>query len=267
MYLHILVGGCKQPLWPNTPSSGSAVLSECGQTCFTEAMDGVFPQTFASTLPGDKMNVVCRLQCWDSAHDAHLLTAVNDGVKFLATGLIDGANATYTFMNATLKQMYPIPILAINEDTKVFKHEPPSWDAIHAVVELCAGFGGMTQGISACGFHTVAAVDFIDRMSQLHAKQGEIETITGDVTDPATVCKIWHHAKGAGTIAAGFACQPFSRLGDQKGGDDSRAQSLRGILQTAFFLQVQVVILECVAPAASNQFVQDEIRHFFHQPS
>ena len=63
-------------------------------------------------------------------------------------------------------------------------------------------------------------------------------------------------------LPAGFACQPFSLLGDQRGGEDMRAQSLRGILQIAFLAQVQVVILECVTPAATNQFVRDEIQRF-----
>ena len=38
--------------------------------------------------------------------------------------------------------------------------------------------------------------------------------------------------------------------------------SLRGVLETAFYLQVQVVILECVTLAASNAHVKSEIQKF-----
>ena len=84
-------------------------------------------------------------------------------------------------MNATLKRQFPVPVLVLDDASKVFLHEPPSWDSILAVVELCSGFGGMTQGISACGFHTVLAVDSNDRMCDFYRQQGVAEAIVGDV--------------------------------------------------------------------------------------
>ena len=257
----VLVGGLEQLRWPKSPASGAAALTERGLVRFLVAMV-VFPHTFAEHVPGDKMNVVCKLQIWDGVHEKHLFQSVNDKVLFYAEGLIDGSCECYTFMQATLRQHYPVPMLILGEDSKIFRHEPPSWESLFAVAELCAGFGGMTQGLSASGFHTVTAVDFNDRMCHLFRKQHDIDTITGDVCDVETVCKVWHQAKGVGTLAAGFACQPFSHLGDQKGGQDRRALSLRGVLEMAFYLQVQVVILECVSAAAANQFVKDEIQRF-----
>ena len=41
-----------------------------------------------------------------------------------------------------------------------------------------------------------------------------------------------------------------------------RAACLTGILASAFLLQVQSVILECVQPAALNTFVQGELQRF-----
>ena len=221
----------------------------------------LFP-TFAETLPGERLNVVGTLRCWDSSHDAHLFTSASDGVTFLVVGLIDGSSPSYTFMHATMKMQYPFPVVVLDEDSRIFRHEPPSWDSIYAVIELCAGFGGMSQGLTACGFHPVLAVDFNEKMCQLYEQQCNVPTIVGDVNDLDTVCKVWHFAKGAGTVAAGFACQPFSRLGDQKGGQDARAQSLRGILQVAFYVQAHVLILECVTPASTNQFVKEELQKF-----
>ena len=221
-----------------------------------------FLQTFADTLVGSTINVVGRLLCWDAGHEAHLFKAVNDGVNFLVEGVVDGANDKCTFMRATLLRHYPIPVLKLDGASRIFQHEPPSWDSIAAVVELCSGFGGMSQGISACGFHTTLAVDHNDRMCDLYKQQGAADAIVGDVCSDETVCKIWHYAKGAGTIAAGFACQPYSRLGDQRGHLDPRALSLKGVLETAFYLQSQVLILECVTAAASNAHVKSEIQRF-----
>ena len=94
---------------------------------------------------------------------------------------------------------FPVPILVMDDDARLFQHEPPSWES-NAVVELCSGFGGMAQGISACGFHSVLAVDFNEKMCQLYSKQGVADTVTGDVCSFETVCKIWPLAKGAGSI-------------------------------------------------------------------
>ena len=224
------------------------------------AMD--FPHTFAGSAVGSRMNVVAVLQCWDPGHELHLFKSINDGMCFLVEGIVSGANEVCTFMQATLKRHFPVPILHLDGVSKVFNHEPPSWESLLAVVELCAGFGGMSQGISACGFHTVLAVDFNEHMCNLYKQQGAADAMVGDVCSDDTVCKIWHQAKGAGTMAAGFACQPFSRLGDQRGFSDARAQSLSGVLAAAFYLRSQVLVLECVTAAASNAQVKNEIRKF-----
>ena len=96
-------------------------------------MAGVFPHKFADFIPGSRLNVVAKLLCWDGSHDAHLFVAKNDKTQFLAKGLIDGSNEVYTFMNACLQQQYPVPVL-----------EPPSSESLHAVIEMCSGFGGIS---------------------------------------------------------------------------------------------------------------------------
>lgn len=55
-------------------------------------------------------------------------------------------------------QQFPMPVLSVDDDTRVFMHERPSWQSLHEI-ELCAGFGGMTKGMLTSGFHAVAAVD------------------------------------------------------------------------------------------------------------
>ena len=107
------------------------------------------------------------------------------------------------------------------------------------VVELCAGFGGMSQGMAAVGFTPVFAVDVNERMLQLYRKQCPVETLVADITKAETVSKIWRLSHGASTLVGGYACQPFSKLGDQLGHLDARALSLRGILAAAFYAQAQ----------------------------
>ena len=221
-----------------------------------------FPPCFADCQSGQRLSMVAKLQCWDFDQEAHLMETVHAGIPFLATGLLDGVGECFSLVNAEFRKQFPIPVIAIDSFTKVLRHDRPSWTSLHDVVELCSGFGGMHQGLCAMGFRTVAAVDCNERFLDLYAKQGDAARIVGDVNDVSTLMKIWQVSKGACTIAAGFACQPFSRLGDQLGGLDSRAMCLRGILVSAFLLQANAVIPECVQPAAENSFVTNEIRRF-----
>ena len=204
------------------------------------------PTSFGTCEPGERLNLVGRLQFWDSTHDAHRMTAVHDGTCFLLSGLIEGGGETFSLLNAEFRRQFPIPFVALDSKSHVLAHDKPSWDGLHSVVELCAGFGGLSQGLAAAGFHTSVAVDCNEKFLQLYAKQGNADCLLGDVNDVETVPKLWQLSKGSNTIAAGYACQPFSALGDQRGGCDPRALCLRGILTIAFFLQTQAIILECV---------------------
>ena len=63
-------------------------------------------------------------------------------------------------------------------------------------------------------------------------------------------------------LAAGVACQPYSRLGDKKGARDPRALSLPYVLQAALVLQSSTVVLECVQQAADDAFVRTCLQTF-----
>ena len=220
------------------------------------------PPVFRCCDEGQRISLVASLQCWDSNHDAHLLISKHEGAKFHLTGLLEGIGSTFSLVNAQFRKQFPLPWLVLDEQSHVFRHDPPSWHTIHEVIELCSGFGGMHQGMSAVGFRPVAAVDMNERMLGLYGMQCGAERIVGDVTQVDTLVKLWSVSKGAGTLAAGFACQPYSMLGDQRGEMDPRSSCLTGVLSIAFLLQVQAVVLECVQPAAGNVFVQSEIQRF-----
>ena len=96
----------------------------------------------------------------------------------------------------------------------------------------------------------------------MYGEQCDAVPLVGDVTHLSTLKRLWPVAKGAATLVAGFACQPFSVLGDRRGGCDPRSTCLTGILAIAHFLQVHAIILECVQPAAGNDFVLGQIQRF-----
>lgn len=220
------------------------------------------PTSFGSCVSGDRINLVAKLECWDPLHDAHWMTTTHDQVSFMAWGLLDGSGDSFSLLNAEFRKQWPIPIVAIDDKTTVIKHFRPTWDTLHQVIELCSGFGGMTQGLTPVGFQTVAVVDFNDRFLKLHEMHSDVHHVLGDVNKLSTLVELGKIYRGSGTMAAGFACQPFSRLGDERGALDDRAMCLRGVLAIAYYLQVHAIVLECVQPAALNSFVESEIGAF-----
>jgi len=225
-------------------------------------MDLGLPNKFGNCDTGMRISLVGKLILFDPAHDAHLCKAEHDGSLFHVSGLLDGTGEMFSFMNVTFMRQFPVPLIGIDEGSAILRHDAPSFASLYGVIELCSGFGGICQGMSTSGFFPVAAVDQNERMLKLYDVQNQTELIAGDVCKLSTLLQVWKVAKGAGVVAAGFACQPFSRLGDQLGGCDARAKCLPGILATAYFLRAQVVILECVQPASGNAFVESEIKRF-----
>ena len=217
---------------------------------------------FANTDIGAKINVVSFLRCLDPDQEAHLFQSIPDNVMFNVSGLIEGSGEVFTFLGASMVRQYPKPALMIDSDTKILQHCQPTWTTVCEVVELCSGFGGMSQGYSALGFSPVLAVDFNEKMTNLYRKQCEVTTLNADVSKVDSIAKIWHLSRGASTIVAGYACQPFSSLGDRRGEHDGRAMSLRGVLAIAFYTRAQAIVLECVVPASKNSWVMSEIQKF-----
>eukprot|EP00435_Cladocopium_sp_Y103_P075671 s223_g62.t1 len=179
-----------------------------------------------------------------------------------SVGLLDGTGDSFSLMNVKFAKQYPVPLLVADESSRVLCHVSPSWSSLHSTIDLCCGYGGLSQGSAACGFSPTIAVDFNDRFAQLYRKQNNVDVVVGDVTSLDTLFQIWDSSHGASVLSAGFACQPFSWLGDQKGHLDVRATCLKGVLSIAYYLRVCAIVLECVKPAAGNTFVQAEINKF-----
>ena len=99
-------------------------------------------------------------------------------------------------------------------------------------------------------------------MVNLCAKTSSGECIQGDIGSDSTLFELWKHARYSKTMSAGFNCQPFSKLGDEKGGKDPRSACLPMVLRAAHMLQIQILVLECVQPAASDEFVRKELSKF-----
>ena len=54
-------------------------------------------------------------------------------------------------------------------------------------------------------------------MTKLHQVHSNAEVVTGEVGHPQVISELWKKSEHAAMMSAGYSCQPFSQLGDQRG--------------------------------------------------
>lgn len=211
---------------------------------------------------GNVITLVAEMVCFDPMHDSHLLRIPHNDVLFYYTGLLEVGFSKYTICDAVLAYQFPMPRVVSGERTKILAHAHRTWTDYRKLVDACSGFGGMSHGAAALGIKTMVAVDSNELMTDLHMKHDDAVVIVGDVGLNDTIFKIWSSSNNAAIMSAGFACQPYSKMGDQRCEHDPRSASLTSVLRSAYYLQVRVLILECVTPARHVPFVQKSIQDF-----
>ena len=156
--------------------------------------------------------------------------------------------------------------IGIQDESRFLGHTGIDGLSLMTAIESCAGMGIGSIGIEQAGFSIAAANDVSSEMLEAYEKlhQG-VPVILGDIGHDSTLESLHAAAPHAAVLAAGFSCQPFSSGGLQLGSGDDRSCSLPGILRAGLLLRKPVIILECVANAASNRFVRCHLETFAKQ--
>ena len=133
-----------------------------------------------------------------------------------------------------------------------------SW---RCVKEVCAGMGGIAQGLEAIGFMKVAALDSNPLMCETLQRNGTPGVILGDVLVAADRGALHQTPSPLRCmVASGFPCQPLSSQGDMKGQDDTRSQPFYGMLKAAWEQQCSALLLENVKGAMDATYIQEGIQ-------
>eukprot|EP00438_Fugacium_kawagutii_P008769 Skav211393 [mRNA] locus=scaffold1467:27738:37043:- [translate_table: standard] len=121
--------------------------------------------------------------------------------------------------------------------------------------------GCMGIGLAAAGFAVTLKCDVSMPMLSL-ASQFPGEVMHADITSPDFMSNLAQKNQRAGTLAAGVACQPYSKLGDQAHQNDPRAMTLPKALETTYLGRFVIAILECVSEAETCSWVQQTLQQF-----
>lgn len=211
---------------------------------------------------GKEICVVGTPVCMDHQSNRHCLATIPQGERFYFDGELDQSKASYTFLRVRIQQKEPIPSLVVGDQTCIFSHDTCTWQGARQVLELCSGLGAMGQGLTAAGFQVLAACDFRAKMCDLYKKHSTAAVIHGDICKMDTLIELAKVFPASGLVAAGISCQPYSLLGDCRGGLDPRSSTLPSTLAIAYHLRAMIVVLECVGPAQHDPFVNHHINNF-----
>ena len=217
---------------------------------------------------GGRADVVAEVMVFNHQAHAHLCRTRIHGSKFIFKGELDHDTLCVTVWNGRVHRSQGRTYVHVGHDGILMQRKGMQQAHMSQLVEFCAGIRAVSRGYEACGVKTVIRNDVNPRFCQwIHDAIHEgilspCKVLLGDVGSDDTVRSTPICGAEAGIVSAGIACQPYSKIGDQREHQDERSKTLPDTLRQAFLLQCPVVVLECVKEAAVSPFVQDQIKQF-----
>ena len=147
------------------------------------------------------------------------------------------------------------------DNSKIFSNHAGDQKGLKKFISVCSGMGGGVMGVEMAGFDTILACDKSPLAVKVLSRNARFPVICGDIADVDVVATLHQH-KGdlCPWLEGGFPCQPFSRLGDERHFDDSRAWTFVALLKASWLLQTRGLLLECVDGVLNCQPVQAFLR-------
>ena len=153
--------------------------------------------------------------------------------------------------------------ITVPGETEFHVHQPKREFQNVTIIDLRSGMGGFSIGSNLLGMRTSAFVERSALACDALRANFTCPVIEGDLGDMQTLKQLHvHRGNDFLQITGGFPCQGFSSQGDQMGMEDHRSHSLTYILQAAWFLQADSVLLECVANVVNFPCAQECIDHY-----
>lgn len=156
----------------------------------------MFPMDWCQVDKGGKIDLLCRMTVFDAEHEAHIMEMVHNNSRFTLSGLVEAGFESYTVFDATMEVQFPSPKVSLGPLSCIFGHREVSWDSLFSSIDMCCGFGGMTQGLLPCGFHSTVAVDHNERFLPLFSRAASVPTVLGDIADKRVLREVFKHAQG-----------------------------------------------------------------------
>ena len=194
---------------------------------------------------------------------ATICKSVIYGQTFITDVKVDLSQQTASFINVRLERIGGKVWLLSTNDTITIQRPQLTLDGLANIVEACSGIGAVGQGFKTCGANTIAFCDYNAKFCEWLERRTDKPVIQGNIAHIKTVCQI-DSAIGqqSHVLHGGVACQPFSKLGDEKQGNDIRSESFVGLLNAGYHLGSLMIIMECTPSAMTSQWGQEQLKKF-----
>ena len=210
---------------------------------------------------GETTNVLVELEMWDDQQSQHKIRTTLNGVRATYNGPLPKDTTVFLLVNATVASVEPLQLNA-TKATRAFPRPTMTTAGLTQVVEACSGIGCLGRGLQHAGFTLQFRIDWSQPLLDLANNIDKVPSFCGDVGTPETLIQICEKAPEAGILAAGYSCQPFSKLGDRRAQLDPRSKTLTDVLTVGYLGRFAVLILECVPEVLKCEWVQQVLKDF-----
>lgn len=182
--------------------------------------------------------------------------------EFRLMGTIPTHSGVLTLLNVVYHFDHRGSVISTDEDSWILPIRQATSHTILELIETCTGLGALGLGAEFAGWTVVARNEIQPKMAEVLRTNMKGSIVDGSIEHLHVVAGL--HAAGAGStsFAFGFSCQPFSRAGDRRGGQDVRSMTLPWGLWTSYMLSCPLTILECVSDAPKFPFVKLALQQF-----
>lgn len=212
------------------------------------------PQLFGMR-DGSRVSLVATMEVRDSkSGQGHLCKGIVTGQRFRLLAEVPTGVHKVTILGGQVTHLRG-PVIKVDSIARILHHREKELGHILQLIETCSGIGALGQGAHHAGWDIMVLNDVMQSFTDHLQKFGSTQVVNGDICKLSTVAAIHDRAPLASSMAFGFSCQPFSRLGDRREGQDARSLSLPFGLYASFLLQLDLVVTECVPEASQSPFV------------
>eukprot|EP00438_Fugacium_kawagutii_P010336 Skav212589 [mRNA] locus=scaffold125:524976:529826:+ [translate_table: standard] len=178
---------------------------------------------------------------------------------------ISTPNMICNMMNVMVRLHNGVLLISKDDQSSIVPCKPKQISPPLKTVEVCAGIGATSHGLSYCDTSTACFCDMNGKFCEWLKHNTGSPVIEGDITQAATQAIVIGQAQEASVLTSGVSCQPFSSLGDGRQHADERSTSFVASLQIAHYLRPVWVILECTKEVMTSEWAQNLLNSFVGQ--
>ena len=218
------------------------------------------PEPWIESLgDGSLLSVSGRAWFYDQARQAYHCTSVLHEQKFYLQG-IQLQGERFTLINACKGSQLGMTFLDASQ-ASVQIHQMLHSEDVNDIIDVCSGYAVMTAGYHLLHCKVRCHVEINPRYAAW-LRTRKTPVIEGDIDSTDVQVKLIPYTERPCILTGGFACQPFSQLGDQRQQLDPRARSFEGMVMACYLFQPAAMILECTKEAMTSTWVQSTLQHF-----